>query len=58
METHVKEKLFSSMMQKNKEKKREKIYNHVLKITFKAREIIQEGVTYFHIIHFPHTCTS
>jgi hypothetical protein len=41
---------------KNKEKKRKKEKkkndSHVLKIKFKGREIIQEGVIYFHIIHF------
>jgi hypothetical protein len=44
IKTHAKEKLFSSMMQKKEEEEEEKKYSHVLKIKFKGREIIQQGV--------------
>jgi uncharacterized protein YaaR (DUF327 family) len=40
--THAQGKLFSSMMKK--EKKEGKNDSHVLKIKFKGREIIQQGV--------------
>jgi hypothetical protein len=58
IKTHAKEKLFSSMMKKTRKKEEEKKYSHALKNKVQRKRDHTTRSTNFHIIHFPHTCTS